>query len=87
MQVVILSAFIGLVIGLASTMFSRTQTTSARLANVASSTFGSIILTILSLIFGISAPIPAVAVVGALAAIMVLVIFRKPSSENRSYYL
>ena len=87
MQVVILSAFIGLVIGLASTMFSRTQTKSARIANVASSTAGSVILTILSLVFGISAPIPAVAVVGALAAIMILVIFRKPSSENRSYYL
>lgn len=87
MQVVILSAFIGLVIGFASTMFSRTQTTRARAANILASTLGSILLTILSLVFSISAPVPAIAVVGSLAAIMILVIFRKPDSENRSYYL
>ncbi len=87
MQVVILSALIGLAIGVASTMFSRTQTTRARIGNISACVTGSIILTILSLVFSISAPLPAIAVVGSLAALMILLVFRKPSSENRSYYL
>jgi len=87
MQVVILSVFFGLTVGLISTMFSRTQTVSARLVNISAAVLGSFLLTIVSLLLGLNVPVPAVAIVGALVAIMVLVVFRKPRSENRSYYL
>ncbi|MCB1756183.1 MAG: hypothetical protein KDJ38_11705 [Gammaproteobacteria bacterium] len=68
-------------------MFSRSRHIKARLANIGATTVGSFLLALVATLFQINAPIPAVSVVGALIALMALIIFRKPDSEHRSYYL
>lgn len=87
MENLILSALIGFTIGTASSMFSRSRHMKARLANIGVTTLGSISLGLVVTLFSVNAPIPAVSVIGALVALMVLIVFRKPDNEHRSYYL
>lgn len=87
MEYLVLSALTGLTVGFASAMFSRTRSIKPRIINVIAALAGSLLLGIAAHTLGLSVPIPAVALIGALAAIMILVIFRKPPSEQRSYYL
>ncbi len=87
MENFILSALIGMAIGFTSSMFSRTKVLKARLANILVATLGSLALSALAYLFKLVVPVPAAAVVGALLALMLLVIFRKPANEQRSYYL
>ncbi len=87
MEYLILSALTGLSVGFASVMFSRTRSIKPRAMNVLAALCGSLLLGFIGHILKLSVPIPAVALVGALTGIMLLVIFRKPDSEHRSYYL
>lgn len=87
MEYLVLSALTGLTVGFASAMFSRTRHIKPRIMNVIAALAGSLLLGVVAHFLGLAVPIPAVALVGALAAIMILVIFRKPDNEHRSYYL
>lgn len=87
MEYLVLSALTGFTVGFASVMFSRTRSVKPRIMNIIAALTGSLILGFSAHFLALSVPIPAVALIGALAAIMILVIFRKPPSEHRSYYL
>ena len=87
MEYLVLSALTGLTVGFASVMFSRTRSIQPRIINIVAAVAGSLLFGIAAHYLRLAVPVPAVALVGALAAIMLLVIFRKPDNEHRSYYL
>ncbi len=79
---ILFSAFVGFIIGCTSSMFSRNKQVYARLSNVLISTFGSLVLTSIFLIFGFVAPVLPVAVIGALVSLMLLVHYRRVTFNN-----
>ena len=87
MDYIILSLLTGLIVGFSSNMFYRTRSIFRRVINVLLAVVGSLLLGVLAHLLNTAIPIPAVAAAGALAAIVLLMMFRKPEKESRGYYL
>jgi uncharacterized membrane protein YoaK (UPF0700 family) len=87
MESLVFATFVGFTVGLCLVLFGKSQLRSEQAVSIISATLGGLFLAFIGGVFHAPLPIPALAIVGAVAALLFVLLFKKPHKSQRNFYL